>query len=333
MSNSEQPHEEQRGSVVRITEEREVGVRTKRYFDRVLKRLPPWSIKQGTITISREQATSQSPEVHPFLAPFPASAARLIQLDTLTGEELSPLLESVILTFKRIEDKLADYSGRSYGLFRNIWGIDNSYHQWSYEENQHSDALALILERCGTVSRADLETDYYENLGTLWQPPFETPREMVIYAALQEQLTSLAYAALATRAIQEDAPTVAEIMKLVARDEAYHGGGYRVFTRIFAEIDLDGTIADVEHVARHFRIPVEHLLRNGKKPGIELMRAGAFNKSMLSEGTIYAVLKGLGFMSEQRVRVIADSYWTCRELDVGSGEQHSSSCEVPASAC
>jgi hypothetical protein len=132
---------------------------------------------------------------------------------------------------------------------------------------------------------------------------------MVVYAAFQEQLTSLAYHALAKRALEEGAPTVATIMTLIAQDEAYHGGGYRAFSRIFAEVDLPRTVADAEHVARNFRMPAQHLIRDGNQRGIDIIRVGAFNRELVSEETIYKVLKGLGFVPMDRARKVADAYW------------------------
>jgi hypothetical protein len=248
-------------------------------------------------------------EVNPLFEPLPTVESRIIPTERLETEQISPLLASVLLTSKRIEDKLADYSGWGHVLFRNIWGINNSYHQWSFEENQHSDALGLVLERTGHLSRSALEDDYLDNLSTSWSPPFPTSREMVLYAAFQEQLTSLAYHALAKRAVEEGAPTVATIMTLIAHDEAYHGGGYRAFSRIFADVDLTGTIADAEHVARNFRMPAQHLMRDGTQRGIDIIRVGAFNRQLVSEETIYKVLKGLGFVPVDRARKIADEYW------------------------
>jgi len=251
-------------SVVQITpEQREIGIRTKRYFDRTLKRRAPWLIRNGRITAFKENLAPGPLEVNPLFEPLPTVESRIIPTALLETEQISPLLASVLLTSKRIEDKLADYSGWSHQLFRNIWGINNSYHQWSFEENQHSDALGLVLERTGHLSRDALENDYQDNLSTSWSPPFPTARGMVLYAAFQEQLTSLAYHALAKRAVEEGAPTVATIMTLIAHDEAYHGGGYRAFSRIFAELDLPGTIADAEHVARNFQMPAQHLIRDG----------------------------------------------------------------------
>ncbi len=297
--------------VVQISpEEREVGIRTKRYFDRTLKRRPPWLIRNGQISAFKDNLAAGPLEVNPLFEPLPAVASRVIPTELLADEQISAVLASVLLTSKRIEDKLADYSGWGHTLFRNIWGINNSYHQWSFEENQHSDALGLVLERTGHLSQQALEDDYLDNLATSWSPPFPTAREMVLYAAFQEQLTSLAYHALAKRAVEEGAPTVASIMTLIAHDEAYHGGGYRAFSRIFAELDLSGTISDALHVARNFRMPAQHLVRDGNKRGIDIIRVGAFNRQLVSEETIWKVLKGLGFVPLDRARKVADEYWS-----------------------
>jgi hypothetical protein len=88
-------------------------------------------------------------EINPLFESLPTPESRIIPTEQLAAEQISPLLASVLLTSKRIEDKLADYSGWGHTLFRNFWGINNSYHQWSFEENQHSDALGLVLERLG----------------------------------------------------------------------------------------------------------------------------------------------------------------------------------------
>lgn len=295
---------------VEITpEERELGLRTKRYFDRTLKRRAPWLVKNGQISIFKADLSPTVLERNPGSEPLPGLASRAIDTDALSKEQVSDILASVMFTFKRIEDKLADFSGRSVDLFRNIWGINNSYHQWSYEENQHSDALALVLERTGHLSRQEMEDDYYENLARSWEPPFKTPRRMALYAAFQEQLTSLTYHALAKRATEEGAPVTAEVMKLIAHDEAYHGGGYRAFSRIFAELDLEGTIADALHVAKNFRMPAQHLMRDLRKNSVEIVRVGAFSKQLVSEETLYKVLRGLGFVPAELARQTADAYW------------------------
>jgi len=289
-------------------EERLIGIKTKCYFDRTLKRTTPWLIKNAQIRILLPTVAPGPRETDALAPPLPPPS-RVISTDALDKESISPLLGSVMFTFKRIEDKLADFSGRSYDLFRNIWGINNSYHQWSYEENQHSDALALILERTGHLTQAALQEDYYTSLVRTWEPPFATARQMVLYAAFQEQLTSLSYRALARRALEEGAPTAADIMTLIAQDEAYHGGGYRAFSRIYAECDLAGTIADALHVGTNFRMPAQHLMRDLKRNSVEIVRVGAFSKELVSEETIYRVLKGFGFVPEPAARQAADQYW------------------------
>jgi hypothetical protein len=295
--------------VVITPQERAIGIQTKYYFDRTRKRTTPWLIKNAQVRILLPTTAPGPRETNPIEAPIAPSMPRAISTEALERERVSPLLGSVMFTFKRIEDKLADFSGRSYDLFRNVWGINNSYHQWSYEENQHSDALGLILERTGHLSREALQEDYYANLARTWEPPFQTARQMVLYAAFQEQLTSLNYRALARRAVEEAAPTVADILTLIAQDEAYHGGGYRAFSRIYAENDLAGTIADAVHVGTNFRMPAQHLMRDQKRNSVEIIRVGAFSKELVSEETIYRVLKGLGFVPENLARQAADSYW------------------------
>lgn len=290
-------------------EDREIGLRTKRYFDEKLKRRAPWLIKNGRITVLKGTLAPSALETIPGAEPLATLKSHLIDSEALAKEKISSLLASVLFTFKRIEDKLADFSGHSYGLFRNMWGINNSYHQWSFEENQHSDAIALILERTGHLTTRQAEDDYYENLASTWEPPFDTARRMVLYAAFQEQLTSLNYDALAKRSIDEDAPVAAEIMRLISHDEAYHGGGYRAFSRIFADLDLEGSIRDALHVASNFRMPAQHLMRDLKRNSMEIVRVGAFSKELVSEQTVYRVLKGLGFVPEDLARQTASAYW------------------------
>lgn len=290
-------------------EERLIGIRSKRYFDRTLKRRPPWLIKAGRISVLKGNLEPTVQETNPDFPRLAALKAHVIDTDALSKETVSPLLASVMFTFKRIEDKLADFTGRSADMYRNIWGINNSYHQWGFEENQHSDALGLILDRTGHLSQDAADDDYYTNLAHTWEAPFPRPRQMVLYAAFQEQLTSLNYHALSKRAIEEDAPTTAEILKLIAHDEAYHGGGYRAFARIFAEVDREGTIEDALFVAANFRMPAQHLMRDRRRNSVEIVRVGAFSKEMVAEDTIFRVLMGLGFVPEDRARQAANTYW------------------------
>jgi hypothetical protein len=280
-------------------DEREIGIRTKRCFDRTLKRRPPWIVNNNQISLTASLELKGSTSVR----------TDLIAGDDMARESISSLLASVLFTFKRIENKLPDFKGRSHDLFRNIWGINASYHQWGYEENQHSDALALILDATGHLTRTELESDYYENLLRTWELPFTTPRQMVIYAAFQEQLTHLAYASLAKRATEEGAPLVGQVLQLIAQDEAYHGGGYRAFSRIFAELDLTSTIDDALYVGRNFRMPAQHLMRDRRKDSVDIVRVGAFSKELVSEGTIFNVLRGFRFVPDELSRVAALNYW------------------------
>jgi hypothetical protein len=230
-------------------------------------------------------------------------------MDDLASETISPLLASVILTFKRIEDKLPDFSGRSAGLFRNYWGINRSYHQWSTEEGQHSDAAQAVLVGTGSNSEEELLTDYEEALEHTWEPPYPgEPRKMVLYAALQETVTGASYESLAARARREGAPLVAEIMHFISRDERFHSGGYRLFSQVFAQLDLHGAIDDALQVAAQFRMPAQHLMLDPRRNSMEIARVGAFGKKLVT-AAIEKTLGGLKFVPDDLVGRAAASYW------------------------
>src|ERR1700730_3545494 len=102
-------------------EERVIGIKTKSYFDRTLKRTTPWLIKNAQIRILQPTAAPGPREADPLAAPLqPLQPSRLSPRAALEKEAISPLLWSVMFTLKRIEDKLADFSGGSYDLFRNV---------------------------------------------------------------------------------------------------------------------------------------------------------------------------------------------------------------------
>jgi len=122
-------------------------------------------------------------------------------------------------------------------------------------------------------------------------------------------MTSHAYHALGRQAKQEGAPIVAKILRLIAGDEAYHYGGYKEYLWVFAEEDLEGTIADTIHVAENFRMPAQNLLPNPKKALFNAKRVGAFSRELVSEDTLYRGLKALGFIPDNLVRKTADNYW------------------------
>ena len=79
---------------------------------------------------------------------------------------------------------------------------------------------------------------------------------------------------------------------------------------VFARaLGVHNTVEDTLHVALNFRMPAQHLMRDRKRNSIEIVRVGAFSKEMVSEETLYKVLLGLGFVSEDQARETASAYW------------------------
>lgn len=295
---------------VEITpQEKAIGLKTMRYYTRRLHRQLPWVIKNGQISIEKRDLSPTGLERSPGSPKLPDLRQRVILTDGLEKEQISDILAAVVADFKWVEDKLADFTGRASGVFRNIWGIQRSYLQWGHEEGQHSDAAGLILIRTGHASLEDIEEDYYKNLSQTWEPAYPTARQNVVYATFQEKMTSHTYDALSKRALAEDAPITSEIFKLIAHDEAYHGGGYRMFTEAFAEDDLQGTIDDIMLVAATFRMPAQNLLLNPRKALLDARRVGAFTRDLVAERTIYEVLKAFDFLPDHLARQAADNYW------------------------
>ena len=52
-----------------------------------------------------------------------------------------------------------------------------------------------------------------------------------------------------------------------------------------------------------------NVMRDQKRNSVEIVRVGAFSKELVSEETIYKVLKGLGFVPDVLARQAADTYW------------------------
>ncbi|MEO6508747.1 MAG: acyl-ACP desaturase [Patescibacteria group bacterium] len=301
---------------VEITPEEEyVGIQTYDYYETKLKRLPPWFIKPGNDRVlGRVDLISPRPsrmKKNPgSFVQMPDSKYPSLNMEALAKEKISDDLARVLFGFKIVEDKLADYTGRAGDLFRNYHGISRSYGQWAVEEGQHSEGLQTILALCANTSVEAQEEDYYRNLTHTWEPPFETARQMAGYAAMQEIMTEYAYDVVENRAMEEGAPVTAEILYLIARDEAYHGGGYRKFVEIMAEVDPDGTRADMLYVAENFQMPAQKLIPPDirKQYLVSSIKVGMNVRQMIRENVLRKVLNQFSFISPELANQAADNY-------------------------
>lgn len=303
------------------SEDKFVGPRAHDLFTTKLIRPLPWDIKAGKIVITKKPGQFAIIEKIPGVPYVGDLLEREIITDGLEKEIISPELARVIALYKMVEDYLPDFMGRAVGMFRNNIGISASYNQWGREELQHSLAAGLILKKTGHKTLAQLHDEQEAGLLKTWEMPFPTARQMVIYAAFQERNTDLAYRELSKRAEREDAPITAKILKLISEDEAYHGGGYRAFAKIYHELDPEGTVRDALHVAENYRMPAQNLFPNPRRALVDTVKVyetaekkgEEVIRDMVSEDTIAHTLRGFGFVSEEKAKEVADGYWSYQD--------------------
>lgn len=167
-------------------------------------------------------------------------------------EEHAAILEAFYAT----EMFLPDYTARLIELNRQDQGLAWFLSNWSYEESKHSLALEEWLIRSGHRTREQM-ADYNAQLLTRrWQLPFETSRRMLVYTVLQERATQLNYLRLARVCQAAPDPALRRLLKLIAGDEGVHHGYFVACVRRHLEWDRPGTLSDIEHVLRRFRMPV-----------------------------------------------------------------------------
>lgn len=278
---------------VKISEEdRIIGGKTFDLFFKKLRRPPAWNIKNGKVTIAKTGET----------------------IDGLEDEQISDTLARVIVGFKMVEDFLPDFMRIGNGLTRANMGLFMINTQWGNEELNHGLALGSILEQTDHKTRDQVKEEYQNNLERIWQRPFPTTRQIVAHAAFQERGTCLAYLALKKRAVKEGALKTAEIIELVAADEAYHFMGYKDIMDIYYEIDPEGTIEDILNVASEFRMPAENLHPKPLEWIKDLITVGVFSRNLVSEQIVYETLKRFGFISEEVARATADGFLKKRNL-------------------
>jgi acyl-[acyl-carrier-protein] desaturase len=64
---------------------------------------------------------------------------------------------------------------------------------WAFEESRHGLVFREYLTRSGLRTEADVEALETSVFAKVWKLPFETPRQMACYGALQEGATYVAY--------------------------------------------------------------------------------------------------------------------------------------------
>jgi acyl-[acyl-carrier-protein] desaturase len=157
---------------------------------------------------------------------------------------------------------LPDYSSKGIELVRAQFGMAWFQACWAFEESRHGLAFREYLSRSGLRSKVEVDALESGICTATWKLPYETPRQMVCYAALQEGATYIAYKIQKDKARAAGDPVLEAMFHLIGRDEAAHGGFYRAIIELELAHDRQPTIADLASVLSNFKMPGAALIPN-----------------------------------------------------------------------
>ncbi len=155
-----------------------------------------------------------------------------------------------------------DYSSAGLELVRSRFGLAWFQTRWAYEESKHGLVFREYLTRSGLRSEIEIESLEASVFANVWRLPFETPRQMACYGALQESATYVAYRLRREKARGVGDKVLEAIFHLVGRDEAAHAGFYRAVIELELIQDRRATVADLAYVLANFKMPGDGLIAN-----------------------------------------------------------------------
>jgi acyl-[acyl-carrier-protein] desaturase len=212
--------------------------------------------------------------------------------DRLTDGPRDPDLALAAETFCGIEmflpDYLQSYLGMLEGNYSQAWFGAN----WGYEEAKHALALREYLLRSGQRTEAQLQDFADAVLTRHWQPPYRDRRQMVVYSALQELTTFVSYRKQRELAQRANDPVLSEVYRLIGRDEMAHCRFYQRILAMHLDEDRTGTLTDLVHVLRTFRMPAHELLPDPQAR--EAVRTAGFGKGVFITEVLLPTLASLG---------------------------------------
>lgn len=213
--------------------------------------------------------------------------------DVRDGGERAADLALCAETFAGVEMYLPDYIATHLELLRDDPGRAWFAAAWGYEESKHSLALKEYLVRSGHRSEEQM-FDYSEQvLARRWTAPFGDARQMTIYGALQELTTFVIYAKQRALASRLGHPVLAEVYRLIGRDEMAHSRFYQRMIELHLDEDREGTLADIATVLRGFRMPAEDLLE-GYDERIAVMRTAGVDRATFLGEVVLPTLASVG---------------------------------------
>jgi acyl-[acyl-carrier-protein] desaturase len=207
----------------------------------------------------------------------------------------APKNESMALcaeTFCGVEMYLPDYIDGHLDMFRDNWARAWFAAAWGYEESKHSLTLWQYLVKSGHRTDAQMHEVSQRLLAKKWRVPFETPRQMTVYGALQEMTTFVIYKKQQRLAQRQDNRVLADIYRVIARDEMAHTQYYKMILQHYLDEDREGTLKDIGHVFYNFTMPAHDLLPDYESR-VEVMRTAGIDRGVYITEVCAPLLKRL----------------------------------------
>jgi len=224
--------------------------------------------------------------------------------EKLPQEKSNEKLAICAETFCGVEMYLPDYISGHLELFRGNFARAWFAANWGYEESKHGLALREYLVRTGQRTQSQM-FDFEETiLGKQWIKPFDTQRQMTAYGAIQEMTTFVIYKKQEQLALAEGNEVLASIYHFIAKDEMAHTRFYERMMELHLDEDRDGTLHDLAHVWRNFRMPAADLVPNYDSR-IELMRSAGIDRGVFLTQVWLPVLKSLKLTRHDLPRAFA----------------------------
>jgi acyl-[acyl-carrier-protein] desaturase len=186
-------------------------------------------------------------------------------MDALEAAKSTECSAQCVEIFCAEELYVPDYSAKGLELVRARFGLAWFQTCWAFEESKHGLVFREYLIRSGLRSEAEVEALEASVFAKAWKLPFETPRQMACYGALQEGVTYYAYKLQRDKARCAGDGVLEAIFHLVGRDEAAHAGFYRAMIELELSEDRAATIADLADVLSGFKMPGDGLITNYRK--------------------------------------------------------------------
>ncbi len=166
------------------------------------------------------------------------------------SKEMTIAVETAMLT----EINLPWFTSTLMGAFSSApRSLLRFVHTWTREEDQHGRVLDvyLLLSRNGNPD--DRVATQKTVIEAGWLSQYADPFALMVYTSLQELATRVFYLSLA-RAVADQDPTLATILRTVAKDETLHYTFYRDAVQLYLESD-PGRLAVVCAVIPNFTMP------------------------------------------------------------------------------